>query len=67
MATLRVLIDTDNAVFEDQGIHHELARILRVAADKVEGGTRRDLKDGITLRDVNGNTVGRAQLVRGKA
>lgn len=64
MATLRVLITTDNAAFEDHP-NTELARILVDAAGKVKAATNRTLKDGIALRDVNGNTVGRVQLVRG--
>lgn len=66
MASLRVLISTDNAAFTDMP-NAELARILRDAASKVETATNRTLKDGIALRDVNGNTVGRVQLIRGAA
>jgi len=56
-------IKMDNAVFEDAGHSHELARMLRELANRLErddklaelcqhGGRH-------NLRDVNGNTVGK--------
>lgn len=51
MFTLK--IETDNAAFEDDNLLAEVARILRVAADKVEQGDH-----PASLRDVNGNKVG---------
>lgn len=59
MATFRLTIDTDNAAFEGENKGLETARILRVVADRLE---RRDGDFGYfqTLRDVNGNDVGRA-------
>lgn len=60
MSTFRVTIDTDNAAFQDD--YNEVGRILRDVADRIEEGSA-DLRDGIALRDLNGNTVGRAQLV----
>lgn len=47
-------INTDNAAFEDDEHHHELARILLWCAERIEC-------DGVTesaIMDVNGNTVG---------
>ena len=57
-----VTIKTDNAAFGDHTVN-EVARILREVADRIEtdGDERRD---GLTLRDVNGNTVGRAGFGR---
>lgn len=60
MTTFRILIDTDNDAFVEPG---EIARILRVAAEWSEDALNSDLRDGLALRDINGNTVGRAQMV----
>lgn len=60
-------VDTDNAAFDatrfgadGEGPRYEIARILREAADKIE-------RNGVafaseTIRDVNGNDVGRYAL-----
>lgn len=56
MANFIVDIDCDNAAFEDEP-GHELARILREVADKVEEGTLVG-----KLRDINGGTVGAFQF-----
>jgi hypothetical protein len=52
----RLRIDTKNAAFEGRTLA-ELARLLREAAQDLERGYR-----GGTLRDLNGNTVGRFEL-----
>lgn len=49
-------INTDNAAFDDGNKGHEVARILRELADKLES-------DGLqwcyqNLKDINGNIVG---------
>lgn len=59
---LRIKIDMENAAFEDNGRGHETARILRELAasfeyNGVNGG------DNDKLRDANGNTVGRFEVV----
>ena len=48
-------IATDNAAFHEDGggATHEIARILRETADRVEAGASTN-----KLRDANGNTVG---------
>lgn len=52
-------IDTGNAAFADEGEGAEVARILRGAALKFEQvGT----PIAFTLRDLNGNTVGRVEV-----
>lgn len=51
---LKIIINTDNAAFEDGCKELEVARIIAVAADKVEG----DCFDS-KLYDINGNPVGR--------
>lgn len=58
----RLYINTDNAAFEDSedGIE-EIARILRHTALRLEVGGD-DFHYYQTLRDVNGNDVGRAGL-----
>lgn len=53
MSTFTLTMDTGNSAFEnDEG--GEVARILRVAADRIEHG-RTDVG---RLWDANGNTVG---------
>lgn len=59
MFTLKIY--TDNAAFEDcQGT--EVARILRVAADAVEGSHMLTGSLEQNLRDINGNKVGSWKL-----
>lgn len=55
MFTLK--IETDNAAFDDQNAFHEVARILRETAGKVESWEREG-----ALYDVNGNRVGAFRL-----
>lgn len=52
--TIKAIIETGNAAFDDGYKELEAARIVADAADKVERGDF-DFK----LRDINGNTVGR--------
>jgi len=58
--TLHITIKMDNDAFGDPDIpeqaSYELARILRDYAQDIEGDSGYDH----TLRDVNGNTVGKA-------
>jgi hypothetical protein len=49
----RIKIETGNAAFEDDNKEYEIARILREAADKIEGGQTTG-----NLYDINGNRVG---------
>lgn len=57
----RLHIHADSAAFEEEGVPvHELARILRETADRIEA-------EGVptsyaNLRDVNGNTCGAYRL-----
>lgn len=57
MFTLR--IETDNETFTDNP-KAEIARILRETADRLESGRYVN-----KLRDLNGNTVGSAELLVG--
>lgn len=57
MFTLR--IETDNEAFTDSP-KAEIARILRETADRLESGRYVN-----KLRDLNGNTVGSAELLVG--
>lgn len=51
-------VDCDNAAFEEMP-EQEVARLLRAAADKVEGDSRVTNGNSMgLLRDHNGNTVG---------
>jgi hypothetical protein len=53
---ITILIETGNAAFEDDPAS-EVARILRVMADYLE------LNGSLPVpRDINGNTVGRAEI-----
>lgn len=56
---LLVRIKTDNAAFEEDR-DAELARILRIAADKIEHGN-----ETAKLYDVNGNAVGEFKITGG--
>lgn len=55
---LRIRLETDNAAFAEDHLPYEAARIIRKAADSLESG-RRDFG----LMDINGNTVGKVQVV----
>lgn len=63
MTVFTVKFDTDNAAFDDGNREAEIIRILRSIADRVE----RDGCSGFfeTIRDVNGNEVGRFALKNG--
>lgn len=56
MSSFSLHISTDTAAFGTDDACPELARILRATADKIE---RAGTTDGTTVRDINGNTVGR--------
>lgn len=53
-------IRTDNAAFEDAGAGHEVARILRKLADKIEQWPGAN-EWHLALLDINGNRVGHAE------
>ena len=53
---LTLTISMDNAAFEERP-GQEAARILRIAARKVEGADPGDA-DSFSLLDINGNKVG---------
>ncbi len=59
MKTFTVAFDADNAAFEPEP-EHEIARILRVIAERVENGE--DISHFKTIFDINGNDVGRYSL-----
>lgn len=58
MSEFRLTIATDNAAFSDGAHGHELARILRVVAQRVEDAG--EMPDGATgnVLDINGNRCG---------
>jgi hypothetical protein len=58
MSTYRVEIETNNAAF-DPAPDDEVTRILRHLIERIE---RDDLASEKVLRDINGNSVGRAWL-----
>jgi hypothetical protein len=58
---LTIVIETDNAAFEDSP-GAELARILREVADKLARHSEVQPGDSFKLRDLNGNTVGKADF-----
>ena len=53
----RLEMTCDNAAFDGNERDLEVARILRVAAHEIESSGE------ATLRDYNGNTVGRAEFI----
>lgn len=59
MATFTLKVDTDNAAFADDPAP-ELARILRLVAERIEAGDEFHYYQ--TIRDANGNDVGRYAL-----
>lgn len=62
---LTITIQMDNAAFEDSNAGPEVARILRNLADDMdEGGSLTSPGAHATLRDINGNTVGKAKVSR---
>ena len=61
MAKFTLTIDTDNAAFADGALGYEVARILDTLAQQIESETA-GRSTVITLRDSNGNTVGKAEL-----
>lgn len=64
MAKLTLEIECDNAAFDDHP-SDEIARILRGVADDFAGygrPGRREIRTG-SLRDINGNRVGRFEYI----
>ena len=61
--TFKLWIHTDNAAFEDSQLLRsiETARILREVANSLDAGE--DFHFYETLRDINGNDVGRAKFI----
>ena len=59
MKELRLSMELGNDAFADD-CAGEIARILRVLADRIEQGLP---DEPIRLRDVNGNTVGQAEYI----
>jgi len=53
----RIFLNCDNAAFDDHG-HGEIARILNAVANEIRKAE--ELPMYTTLRDRNGNDVGRA-------
>ena len=64
----KVVIDCDGAAFADSVEGHELARILRELADKMQSGEGPHpfipTRARQILRDINGNPVGKASYPR---
>jgi hypothetical protein len=64
MASIRITIETNNAAFHDpefDGVEAEVARLL----DRVRaylGSHEYENVDGMILRDLNGNTVGKVEV-----
>lgn len=63
MSTLTITIDMGNAAFEDDAPGIEVTRILHHLAGRIEQNPYDTwAMDGLSLRDINGNTVGRTAL-----
>ena len=61
MDIVKLEICIDNAAFHDNGSqHHEVARILRDLAQKIDNYP---MVDDAILHDINGNKVGEYQTV----
>lgn len=61
---IKIVINMDNAAFEDNGNGEEVASILADAIISVQG-TELEVGDEITLRDSNGNRVGQLEVKKG--
>jgi len=59
---ITITIQADNAAFEDNP-GGEVARILRKMARELANGLEYNVKN---LKDANGNTVGRVEIVDGR-
>jgi len=57
--TFTITIDTDNAAFDDGERGSETARILRAIASHIDGEPVAEPTFYATIRDSNGNDVGR--------
>lgn len=66
MAKILIEIEIDNAAFQDEPAGVEVARILRLIAQKVDGEDLCEPRFEMSLRDINGNRVGKARAVPGK-
>lgn len=57
MVQFKLTVDLDNAAFSDQYDGQELARILRMVAQRIEDGGIPWMYQNI--KDINGNIVGK--------
>lgn len=62
---ITITINTDNAAFSDEngGREYEVGRILRKLADELHDGIINASIGPRKLRDINGNTVGKVEVV----
>lgn len=59
--TVNIHFSCDNAAFEGEGAPIEMARILRELAAEIHDGLQAKI-----IRDINGNRIGRFELVDDK-
>lgn len=57
----KIEINTENAAFDEHLPGHEVARILRVLANRIQAEGLPGIGRAYKMADVNGNTVGRAE------
>lgn len=60
---VKINVEMENSAFSESSSGTELARILRDLARKSEGQDWQ-IGDFITLRDINGNTVGKMKVTK---
>jgi len=60
MRCVKIIIETENDAFQPEP-NDELSRILRDLAKNI--ATKRTLAEPITIRDINGNKVGRLRIM----
>lgn len=65
MRSFRLAFATDNAAFDDDA-RPEIVRILREIAAEIESNEPDELFPNRTIRDVNGNDIGRFYHKEGK-
>lgn len=60
----KVMIECENAAFDDDSIQYEIARILRETAGEISAGEDRVPNLRRDILDTNGNLVGYYQFIK---
>lgn len=65
MKEFRLIFETGNAAFDgpEELLVYRIGRTVHEAFKTVKSSTLEQLKEGLTVRDVNGNAIGRIQYI----